>query len=434
MMIKRIALVLIALVTLFSFSTSVQAQAPTEESCNYEFRKLNDILFYDPCDDVCGATQSSVTTLTGADNREKVFNYLRAKGLTPEQAAGVAGNIQNESGFSPTRQEMSQTFPAGGWGLVQWTFGRRSDPSPEKGVVAYLNSKIPDVMSKYYSNEFGGGVTEATGFVPSGIPVEDNDKLLLNELDFLYKESSTGRTVSTKTVKYTEGLTAGENEWEALKKQTTVANASNLWVYNFEIPGNIDATAAERVNSGQAILDRYGSSAQTAGADECSDISGTVREKVIQIAEREYAAWSNGRKTSNGGDFTEYTYGVNGEWCAWFVSWVYKEAGYPVNDNAQPYYSFVSGLMELGQKNEKFEWHLNDGTYTPRPGDIAIHGSADRQFHTNLVISAESPSVITTIGGNEGDANLTPADRNIKKSESSSYWAGQAYGYVSPKG
>ncbi|MBC7459361.1 hypothetical protein H7200_01455, partial [Candidatus Saccharibacteria bacterium] len=250
---KPLFLIVIAFVMLFSFSTTVSAAEKPKVECDTLFDSLNNVLFYSACADDCTATSSLVGSVTGADNREKIYNYLRAKGLSPEQSAGVTGNIQNESGFSPTRQESSQSFPAGGWGIVQWTFGRRSDPSPDKGVVAYLNSKIPDVMSQYYTAAFGGGATEASGFVPSGLPVDANDKILLNSLDFLYKES-TSRQISSRTVSKIENGAAGDSEWDTLKKQTTISGASNLWVYNFEIPADIDTTATARVKSGQTIF------------------------------------------------------------------------------------------------------------------------------------------------------------------------------------
>lgn len=431
-MIRRLFILFIGLVTLLTF-TSAASATEKPSSCDYSFFSNNDILFYDPCDVTCSTTSGSTVSLTGADNREKIFNYLKAKGLTSVQAAGVTGNIQRESGFSPSRQETSQSFPQGGWGLVQWTFGRRSDPSPEKGVVAYLNSKIPEVMAQYYTNAFGGGVNESSGFVPTGMPVEANDKLLLNELDFLYKES-TNRVVSNKTTKHVDGASAGDKEWDTLKKQTTVEKASNLWVYNFEIPADIDATAVARGKSGQDILSKY-TNTGTVSANECGSLAGTVREKIVQAAEKEYAAWQSGAKKP-GGDYLQYTYNVPGEWCAWFVSWVYKEAGYPVNENAQPFYSYVKDLSSLGMKNDKFEWHLNDGKYTPRPGDIAIYGTAEVQYHTNIVISATSPTSITTVGGNEGYGNGVSGKENslVKKSENSTYWPTEAYGYVSPKG
>lgn len=438
---RRITLLFIAAVmvlSVVSYGTvsaieKIDCTDPAQVEAYADFASLQNIPFYDPCsNDSCQVSSGIVTKLSGADNREKIFNYLKARGLTPEQAAGVTGNIQKESGFSPTRQEESQNFPFGGWGIVQWTYGRRNDPSAAKGVVAYLKAKIPDVMENYYSNEYGGGVSESSGFVPKGVPVDANDALLLHELNFLYDESNR-REVRPEAVDKIEGAAAGDNEWKTLTKQTTIKNASNLWVYNFEIPANIDTTAAARVISGQTIFDLYNGSSVT--ADQCSGVNGPTRTKVVALAEKEYAAWESGAKKP-GDDFKEYTYGVAGEWCAWFVSWIYKDAGYPVNNDSKPFYSYVGDLVDLAKKNEKFEWHPKDDTYIPQPGDIAIYGDGKTFYHTNIVISAEGVNSITTIGGNEGadDDFSSFTTRGVKLSEKSTYWASEAYGYVSPKG
>ena len=91
---------------------------------------------------------------------------MRNAGLSAEQTAGVMANIQAESGFSPTRHEVGQGWESGGWGLAQWTFGRRT----------LIANKIPSELKKYYSQEYGGAPNDK-GMVDS-IPVEDNDKLL----------------------------------------------------------------------------------------------------------------------------------------------------------------------------------------------------------------------------------------------------------------
>lgn len=430
--VKRLSLFSISIVLCLVMLPPSISYANDEASCDFDYSSGNNIYFFNPCDDTCKVTQGTVTSVNGDDNREKIYNYLRAKGLSPEQAAGVTGNIQHESGFSPTRQEMSQTFPEGGWGLVQWTFGRRSDSDPNKGVVAYLNQKIPSVMEKYYTAEFGGGVNETSGFVPSGMDVKDNDSLLLHELDFLYKESSTGRSISPKTAGLIEGLTAGDNEWESLKKAPSLQVASDIWLYNFEIPADMESKSAARAASGQTILDLYSGAGQNIG---CEDQNGDLRTRIVNAAEKEYSRWQSG-EMSPGESFLEYTYGIHGDWCAWFVSWVYKNANYPVKEGDNPYYSYVSEFTELGQAGDKFEWNPNDGSYVPRPGDIAIYGDASRQFHTNIVISAKSSTVVTTIGGNERGGN---DDSDFKyrsgviKNEDGTYWPSVAYGYVSPK-
>ena len=84
----------------------------------------------------CSCGSSSVS-LTGSGNEEKIYNYLvNTAGLTPAQAAGIMGNMQDESGFEPERQQgiydrkvPAESFPDPGtnigYGLVQWTPGNK---------------------------------------------------------------------------------------------------------------------------------------------------------------------------------------------------------------------------------------------------------------------------------------------------------------------
>ena len=101
------------------------------------------------------ATTSSSSTysgasLTGNDNMEKIYNYLRGKGYTPEGAAGVMGNLRAESGLIPNNLQNSYERSLGysdesytsavdsgnysrdkfihdsaGYGLAQWTYWDR---------------------------------------------------------------------------------------------------------------------------------------------------------------------------------------------------------------------------------------------------------------------------------------------------------------------
>lgn len=78
-----------------------------------------------------GSSSDNTSALTGKDNEDKIWNYFKGKGLSDEQAAGVLGNIADETGssFDPQIVEgggRSKTQPktggADGWGLVQWTY------------------------------------------------------------------------------------------------------------------------------------------------------------------------------------------------------------------------------------------------------------------------------------------------------------------------
>lgn len=158
----------IALCFAISFAITIQ---PVSLAAGYpDSYVTNDILWYKENDSTT-CSGSSSNGVSGSDNQEKIWGYLRNAGLSAEQTAGVMANIQAESGFSPTRHEVGQGWGSGGWGLAQWTFGRRT----------LIANKIPSELKKYYSQEYGGAPNDK-GMVDS-IPVEDNDKLLIFELE-----------------------------------------------------------------------------------------------------------------------------------------------------------------------------------------------------------------------------------------------------------
>lgn len=77
---------------------------------------------------------------SGADNVEKVWNFLNSKGLPTLQVAAIMGNIACEAGldFSPSAIEVGNGNA--GFGLCQWSYDRR------ERIVAYAaaQNKEPD--------------------------------------------------------------------------------------------------------------------------------------------------------------------------------------------------------------------------------------------------------------------------------------------------
>ncbi|MEO5627567.1 MAG: phage tail tip lysozyme [Candidatus Saccharimonadales bacterium] len=86
------------------------------------------------------ATSDSVAVGDGSTeaNAKTIFQYFVGKGLTDFQAAGILGNIENESGFNPRRVEGTAT-PSGdsdtpdsrGYGIVQFTPGTKIVPAAQ---------------------------------------------------------------------------------------------------------------------------------------------------------------------------------------------------------------------------------------------------------------------------------------------------------------
>lgn len=102
---------------------------------------------------------SSSANLTGSDNAEKIYNFLRSKGLSPEQAAGAWGNISVESGSTfdpqivqfgftpartddPTKVSVNSDGNQGGWGIIQWTPAKKV-VEPDGGLMKKANITTP---------------------------------------------------------------------------------------------------------------------------------------------------------------------------------------------------------------------------------------------------------------------------------------------------
>lgn len=211
---------------------------PLTMAYDKDFYNYNDIRFFDPS--LC-SIEGAGTKVRGDGNIAKMWNWLIDKGLSNEQAAGILGNIQQESGFSPFRQEGAATWPKGGYGIVQWTASRRTE------IVNRMKENLGSNFDTYYSPQYGGATSEKNGYVPEGVPMEVNDQFLTFELDYLYEESTTR--------KVRKGYGSG-TEWEAIKASKTVRQASDVWLHSFERPADqSESHAAKRAEFGQKILE-----------------------------------------------------------------------------------------------------------------------------------------------------------------------------------
>ena len=67
------------------------------------------------------------------DKIKVIYNYFIQKGLTPEQASGIAGNLAQESAFNPT-----VTNDIGAFGVAQWLGSRK------QGLINYAKKNKKD--------------------------------------------------------------------------------------------------------------------------------------------------------------------------------------------------------------------------------------------------------------------------------------------------
>lgn len=150
------------------------------------------------------------------DNMGDIYNYgINQLGLQPYQSAGLAGNIQRESGGNPTAVNPT----SGAYGIVQWLGGRLSALKAKPGYDT--------------------------------VPVQ---------LDFM-KEELEG---SYKTTVY-----------DPLKASKDIQEATGIVLYKYEIPcfpGTPECTVefAARLAFAQELLNKYGNGAPSGGGSGCT--------------------------------------------------------------------------------------------------------------------------------------------------------------------
>ncbi len=182
----------------------------------------------------CSSTSGSSTPLSGSGNVEKVYNFFVGKGLKDFQAAGIIGNIQQESGFEPmikqgvldkktSAEEFMASGSSDGFGLVQWTPG-----------------------SKYIKN------------VPAG--KDPND--LATQLDFLWEQLN-GKTPIPEP-----------DALEPLKASTNIKDATMIFHNKFEKSADNGEALLKRVAYAETFLNDVRKGTAGAGLSSSSS-SGT---------------------------------------------------------------------------------------------------------------------------------------------------------------
>jgi hypothetical protein len=409
-----IALFLAVTVTFGIVGDTTKVLAQTEPTFDSQFFSGNDIFFYDPTyQAVCAGGG-----LVGGSTKEKIWNFLIANSLSPEQAAGLMGNMQQESNFLPVNWqggESSNLWDDGGskgWGLVQWDSGRRFSP-PNGGVLGTLREEKPH-LEKYTQYKY-----ESIGEPNEEFPQADFDEMLLFLLDYMMQESM-NRPV---TAHQFEG--SADKEWDRMKEQPTLRDATLFWERNFEVSGDGDDPAAlqRRVDYAQTIFDEFKDNLSAAGSGTtgCA-AAGDLQELTLAYAwpERHTAPFPQpmpayAEAVSTAQDEGRYVGGCasNGECkpgidCGGFVTLLITNSGHDPNYNSGQG-NTASQLAWLRDESNGWRRIGRGGEFDPaelRPGDVAIYNSGS-QGHTFVYVGREM--VEMGFGGNGSEPGIASA-------------------------
>ena len=325
--------------------------------------------------------------LKGTTNEEKIWNYLKSKGLNDYGCAGLMGNLYAESGLRPNNLQNSFEKKLGytddeyvaavdsgsyanfvrdsaGFGLAQWTFWSR-----KQELLDYANSAKKSIGD------------------------------LEMQLEFLYKE-----------------LTGYTSVINTLKTATSVRAASDSVLLNFERPADQSVSVqTKRAGYGQTYYDKYAKSTgnSQAGGGVKTMTENELRSKVVSIAQsyigckesdgshKKIIDLYNSHKPLARGYAVKYT----DAWCSTFASAVAIAAGLtdiiPTECGCEKH---IELFKKLGS------WQENDA-YVPAPGDYIFYdwddsGAGDNKGGSDHVgiVEKVSGSTITVIEGNNSDS------------------------------
>lgn len=313
-------------------------------------------------------------SLTGSTNAEKIWNFLIGKGMNAYGAAGLMGNLYAESGLEP--KNLQNTYEAklgytddtytaavdngsytnfakdsAGYGLAQWTFSSRKE-----NMLAYHKA--------------------------AGKSIGD----LETQLNFLYKELSE----SYKSV------------FSVLKTATTVLQASNSVLLNFERPADTGTSVqSKRAEYGQKYYDQYAATKTTGGTKK-------MTEQELRQSFVDYAISYLGCKESDGSHkkiidlynshkplARGYAVTYTDAWCATYVSAM--AIGMGLTDII-PLECGCGQYITLAQNAGI--WQENDA-YVPKIGDIVLYDWQDGTNYatTDNTASPDHIGIVVSVSG-----------------------------------
>lgn len=139
---------------------------------------------------------SVITPSVISANEKTAFDYFVGKGLTKKQAAGIVGNLDQESGMDPT---IKQYGGGPGRGIAQWSVGGRWDTSSINevdytnntlGVSRYnLDGQLKFIWKEFTSEGYGFTALKATTTIDSATTTFESKYEICGDCNTAARES-----------------------------------------------------------------------------------------------------------------------------------------------------------------------------------------------------------------------------------------------------
>ncbi len=243
------------LAALLAFSTPVTALTDSQ----LDMYNRNGIYYYNPDGNDCATSYAGDVNVYGSTMAEKIWTGLTSF-MSDEQAAGIMGNMQNESGLNPLAHEQSQvekyqpgfdllsnSDAAYGIGLVQWSFGRRTS------FLQFIQSKDAGLL-KYFEDYQTYGLTY------------DADSLL-DKID----DNTINTIIALEIERIKDEL---QTEYPNFFKTSSVEEASTYFLTQYERPAN--PNPSQRATDAQKFYDQFHGKTISGGSSKTSGSSSST--------------------------------------------------------------------------------------------------------------------------------------------------------------
>ena len=208
--------------------------------------------------------------LTGSNNEQKIWNYLKAKGLNDYGAAGLMGNLYAESALIPTNLQNTYEKSLGytdaaytaavdngsysnfvrdsaGYGLAQWTYWSRKQGLLEYAKAAGKSIGDLEMQLDFLMKELSGSYGSLLALLKSAASVKAASDAVLTQFERPADQSDSAKTrrASYGQTYYTKfaGTSAGDSskgkeETKVKYSRQAVVDLALSWVGKKESDGS----------------------------------------------------------------------------------------------------------------------------------------------------------------------------------------------------
>lgn len=150
---------------------------------------------------------------------------------------------------------------------------------------------------------------------------------------------------------------------------------------------------------------------ERARAAELSEERQIAGRKIVAIAEREFKKNGNKRLETQGPNtgpevqkYTGGPSGANAPWCMWFVSYLYREAGYEFKGSPAGADGNIPSVenMSIWFQNNGILFKPGDKGISPQPGDVIMYNGGE---HGGVVTKVRGTMIETIEGNTSGDGS-----------------------------